>query len=238
MLPTLWLIPARGGSKGIPDKNLKPFCGRPLVCRAVDQALDCAEPGDVVFVSTDSEKIREAALTCGDVAPFLRPDHLATDSASSYDVIIHALSELKKRGCRFCRVILLQPTSPLRTVEDIKKALELWRPDIDMVVSVCESGANPYYNVFETDNQGMLHISKGDGNYSRRQDAPKVWEYNGAVYVMSVSSLENGPMSSFRRVLPSPMPASRSVDLDTPLDWLIAETIMKSATANENPVFS
>ena len=229
---TLWLIPARGGSKGIPGKNVKPFCGRPLVCRAVDQALDCAASDDVVFVSTDSEEIRAAALTCGDVAPFLRPDEFATDTASSYSVIMHALSAFGKRGHSFERVVLLQPTSPLRTVDDIREALSLWRPDVDMVVSVCEARTNPYYNAFEAGPEGMLHISKGDGHYTRRQDAPKVWEYNGAVYVISVSALEKGPFSSFTRILPSPMDASRSVDLDTPADWMIAEALMQSV----NPV--
>lgn len=225
-LPTLWLIPARGGSKGIPDKNVKPFLGRPLVCRAVDQALECRGPHDTVFVSTDSERIRAAAASCGDVVPFMRPDSLATDTASSYDVIIHALSEFSDRGMQFSKVVLLQPTSPLRTADDIRAALALWHPGIDMVVSVCEARANPYYNAFETDESGLLHISKGDGRFTRRQDAPKVWEYNGAVYVMSVESLMKGPMSGFRHILPSPMPASRSIDLDSPADWKIAEILM------------
>lgn len=222
---TLWLIPARGGSKGIPGKNVKPFCGRPLVCRAVDQALECADDGDMVFVSTDSEEIRTAALSCGDVVPFMRPAVFASDTASSYSVIMHALEEFKKRGHSFERVVLLQPTSPLRTVEDIAKAVKAWNNAIDMVVSVCEAKTNPYYNAFETDREGFLHISKGDGRYTRRQDAPKVWEYNGAVYVMTVSSLEKGPMSSFRKIVPSPMDSSRSIDLDTPADWLIAEAL-------------
>lgn len=224
---TLWLIPARGGSKGIPDKNVKPFCGKPLVCRAAEQALALAAPGDVVFVSTDSPKIREAALSCGDIVPFMRPDELASDTASSYSVIMHALKEFGRRGKKFEKVVLLQPTSPLRTLDDIKAALSLWNPDADMVVSVCEAKTNPYYNAFETDAEGFLHISKGDGRYTRRQDAPKVWEYNGAVYVMNTASLEKAPMSSFRKIIPSPMPASRSTDLDTPSDWIIAEALME-----------
>lgn len=224
---TLWLITARGGSKGIPHKNIKPFCGRPLVCRAVDQALECASPDDTIFVSTDSLEIKTAAESCDVEVPFLRPAHLASDTSSSYDVIIHALDEFEKRGKTFDKVVLLQPTSPLRTTDDIRNALVLWERDIDMVVTVCEAKANPYYNAFETDSDGFLHISKGDGNFTRRQDVPKVWEYNGAVYVMSVESLRRGPMSSFKRRVPSPMPAGRSFDLDSPTDWLIAETIFK-----------
>lgn len=224
---TLWLITARGGSKGIPRKNIKPFCGRPLVCRAIDQALECAAPGDTIFVSTDSEEIKTASESCGVEVPFLRPEHLASDKSSSYDVIIHALDEFERRGKAFDKVVLLQPTSPLRTTDDIRNALALWSADIDMVVSVCEAKANPYYNAFETDPNGFLHISKGDGMFTRRQDVPKVWEYNGAVYVMTVESLRKGPMSSFKKRVPSPMPAGRSVDLDSPTDWLIAETIFR-----------
>ncbi|MBD5279081.1 MAG: acylneuraminate cytidylyltransferase family protein [Bacteroides sp.] len=226
---TLWLIPARGGSKGIPDKNLKPFCGRPLVCRAADQAIALAVPGDMVFVSTDSSAIADTALTSGPVVPFLRPGNLATDTASTYDVIIHALDEFQRRGHLFDRVVLLQPTSPLRSLDDIENALRLWTPDCDMVVSVCEARTNPYYNAFETGPDGTLHISKGPGTYTRRQDAPKVWEYTGAVYVITVRALREGPMSSFRKIIPSPMDSSRSVDLDTPLDWMIAETLFKQA---------
>lgn len=224
---TLWIIPARGGSKGIPGKNVKPFCGRPLVCRATEQAIACAMPDDEIFVSTDSEEIKKAAESCGISIPFFRPDDLANDTASSYSVIIHALREFEKRGRHFSRVILLQPTSPLRTIEDIRGAADLWSPEIDMVVSVCEAHTNPYYNAFETDRDGFLHISKGEGKFTRRQDAPKVWEYNGAVYVMSVDALKKSPMSSFTKIIPFPMPSSRSVDLDTPEDWLIAETIYK-----------
>ncbi len=228
---TLWLIPARGGSKGIPDKNIKPFCGRPLVCRAVEQALECASADDYVFVSTDSTEIKNSAESCGIEVPFLRPAHLATDTASSYDVIIHVLNEMEKRNRFFNKVVLLQPTSPLRTTNDIKNALDLWTPSIDMVVTVCEAKTNPYYNGFETDPEGMLHISKGDGHYTRRQDAPKVWEYNGAVYVMTAEALKKGPMSSFKRIIPSVMPTERSVDLDTPTDWIIAETLYSRQNA-------
>lgn len=222
---TLWLIPARGGSKGIPGKNIKPFCGRPLVNRAADQALKCASNSDAVLVSTDDDAIAEAALDSGEVVPFRRPDSLATDTASSYDVIMHALKEFRQRGKEFERVVLLQPTSPLRSIDDIKGALSLWHPDIDMVVSVCESRVNPYYNAFETREDGTLVISKGDGRYTRRQDAPKVWEYNGAVYVMTVDSLKRGSMGTFRKILPFVMPSSRSVDLDTPADWIVAEAL-------------
>ena len=225
--PTLFLITAREGSKGIPGKNVRPLGGKPLVCHAIDQALAVAAPGDTVCLSTDSEKIREAGMTSGIEVPFLRPAELASDTASSYDVIIHALDFYSAHGLEFGKVVLLQPTSPLRETDDIRRAIELWSSDIDMVVSVCESKSNPYYNEFEADEQGMLRISKGDGHYTRRQDAPKVYEYNGAVYVMSVKSLRECPMSGFTRRIPYEMPQSRSLDLDTEFDWIMAEAMMR-----------
>lgn len=231
--PTLWLIPARAGSKGIPNKNLKPFCGDSLVSRAVLQAKECASPQDVIFVSTDSPRIKVEAEKHEVEIPFLRPEHLASDTASTYSVMLHVLEEFKMRGIEFEKVVLLQPTSPFRTAEDIKRAVKLWNHEIDMVVSVFESKANPYFTLFEEDKDGFLHHSKGDGDLSRRQDAPKVWEYNGAVYVISVPSLLRSPLSKFKRVLPSTMPSSRSIDLDTPQDWEIAELLYKKLYNNK-----
>ena len=231
-MKTLWLIPARGGSKGIPNKNLKPFCGESLVSRSVRQALSCASPEDVVFVSTDSEDIRKEGEKHGLDIPFMRPDKLASDSASTYDVILHVLKEFKESYIEFERVVLLQPTSPFRKLEDIEGALNLWHKGIDMVVSVSASNSNPYYNLFEEDSQGYLKISKGDGQYTRRQDAPKVWEYNGAVYVMTTESLLESPMSRFKKIIPYEMPSSRSIDLDTPEDWVLAEFLYKKHNSN------
>lgn len=194
------------------------------MARAIEQGLECAGPEDVVFVSTDSEAIKCEAENAGIEIPFLRPDELASDTSSTYSAIIHTLQEFHKFGLDFDRVVLLQPTSPFRTLEDITSAETRWSHEIDMVVSVCASSANPYYNLFETDSEGFLKISKGDGKFTRRQDAPPVWEYNGAVYVMTVSSLLKHSMNEFKKIVPYEMPASRSLDLDTPEDWAIAET--------------
>jgi N-acylneuraminate cytidylyltransferase len=123
-------------------------------------------------------------------------------------------------------IVLLQPTSPLRTVADVENALQLYNHDVDMVVSVAEALSNPYYTCYETTPEGFLHISKGDGLYTRRQDCPKVWEYNGAVYVINPASLRRMALGEFKRRIPSVMDRSRSLDLDTLTDWMIAETIL------------
>lgn len=223
----LYIIPARGGSKGIPGKNIKPLGGKPLLLHSVDHALQASAPKEDICVSTDSPEIRAIVEAYGLPVHFLRPAQLATDTAGSREVMLHALDFYEKmNGCQYDGIILLQPTSPLRMPEDIEAARALFTPPADMVVSVCQASVNPYYNAFEQDASGFLHISKGEGQYTRRQDAPPVWEYNGAVYVISPASLRAMPMGSFPRRIPYEMPRSRSLDLDTPLDWIMMEQLI------------
>ncbi len=222
----LFIIPARGGSKGIPGKNIRPFCGKPLICHAIDQAR-AFTTDDRICLSTDSAQIRGVAEDYGLRVPFLRPAELATDTAGSREVMLHALDFYTAIGTDTDRIVLLQPTSPLRSLEDIRRCINLYRDYCDMVVSVKEAATNPYYNAYETDSEGLLHISKGDGMYTRRQDAPKVWEYTGAVYVINPESLRRMPMGSFSRRLMCATDPKRAIDLDTPLDWLMAETISR-----------
>ena len=227
-MKTLYVIPARGGSKGIPHKNIKPLAGKPLIGYSIDVARQLAAD-DAICLTTDDPDIAATAESMGLNVPFLRPASLATDTCGTYEVLIHALDFYRDRGIDYDTLVLLQPTSPMRTADDVRAALALYSPDIDMVVTVKEAASNPYYNCYETDNDGFLHISKGDGGYTRRQDAPKVWEYNGAVYVINVESLRRMPLSAFTRRRMSVMPAERSVDLDTPVDWLIAEKLIENS---------
>ncbi len=227
-MKTLYVIPARGGSKGIPHKNIKPLAGKPLIGYSIDVARQLAADDDICL-TTDDPEIAATAESMGLNVPFLRPASLATDTCGTYEVLIHALDFYRDRGIDYDTLVLLQPTSPMRTADDVRAAMALYSPDIDMVVTVKEAASNPYYNCYETDNDGFLHISKGDGGYTRRQDAPKVWEYNGAVYVINVESLRRMPLSAFTRRRMSVMPAERSVDLDTPVDWLIAEKLIENS---------
>ena len=227
-MKTLYVIPARGGSKGIPHKNIKPLAGKPLIGYSIDVARQLAADDDICL-TTDDPEIAATAESMGLNVPFLRPASLATDTCGTYEVLIHALDFYRDSGIDYDTLVLLQPTSPMRTADDVRAAQALYSPDIDMVVTVKEAASNPYYNCYETDNDGFLHISKGDGGYTRRQDAPKVWEYNGAVYVINVESLRRMPLSAFTRRRMSVMPAERSVDLDTPVDWLIAEKLIENS---------
>lgn len=229
----LYLIPARGGSKGIPGKNIKSLGGVPLIGHSIRHALDAGADQTDVIVSTDSEEIAEIARGCGASVPFLRPAALATDTASSRDAILHAYDTMKAMGREYDAIVLLQPTSPFRRPEDIINAVRAYesaflkagsiseRPG--MAVSVSEARTNPYYSAFETDDDGFLHISKGDGRYTRRQDAPEVWEFNGAVYVLNPQLLRKHEISRLPRIIPVVMPADRSLDLDTLSDWERAE---------------
>lgn len=223
----LYIIPARGGSKGIPRKNIKDFAGKPLICYSIEAARTLSDDEHII-VSTDDEEIADVARSTGLKVEYMRPSHLATDTAGSREVMIDAMDWAERKGVDYDMIVLLQPTSPLRNAEDIRGCIELYSDEIDMVVSVVEAQSNPYYNCFETSPEtGYLHISKGDGLYTRRQDVPKAWEYNGAVYVINPKSLRDMPMGKFPRRIPYEMPRSRSVDLDTPTDWIIAEMIYK-----------
>lgn len=224
-MKTLYVIPARGGSKGIPGKNIKPLAGKPLIEYSIDVARMLAQDEDIC-VTTDDEEIINVVKQTGLKVPFVRPAELATDRSGTYEVLLHALDYYESKGVHYDVLVLLQPTSPLRTVDDVRKCLDLYTPDVDMVVSVKPATTNPYYNAFETDENGFLHISKGYGNYTRRQDAPKVWEYNGAVYVINTDSLRKMPLGKFTRRRMCEMSVEHSIDLDTPTDWLIAETLL------------
>lgn len=236
MLPLI-IIPARGGSKGIPGKNIKPLAGKPLIAYSIDTAKEiCGArhiPQANIIVSTDSDEIAAVARTCGIEVPYMRPASLATDTAGSREMMLHAARWAAAHGVEFHYILLLQPTSPLRTAADALRCMDLYERELpDMAVTVKEAAANPYYNCFETDpNTGTLRIAKGDGLFTRRQDAPKAWEFNGAVYAINPSSLMEMPMGSFPRRIPCEMPAERSVDLDTMLDWAIAEAIIANTTA-------
>lgn len=218
----LVIIPARGGSKGIPGKNIKPLGGKPLICYTIDVARAIVDDAHIC-VSTDDDQIIRIVEQYGLSVPFIRPAELATDTAGSYGVLLHALNFYESKGEHFDAVILLQVTSPFRTANHVHEALNLYNKDLDMVVSVKETDSNPYFLCFEEDTEGMLHISKGDGHYTRRQNCPPVYEYNGAIYIINPKSLKSMPLSKFTKCRKYVMDKEHSVDLDNMMDWMIAE---------------
>lgn len=225
-MKSLFLITARGGSKGIPHKNIKLLNGKPLICYSIDIARQFVDDGDIC-VSTDGEDIIKTVEDYGLKVPFKRPDELASDTAGSYEVILHAVKFYEDKGIHFDNVVLLQPTSPFRTKDDVEGCIAIFDKDCDMVVSVKPASSNPYYDIFEADANGYLVISKGDGKITRRQEAPKCYEYNGAVYVINIESLKIMHMNDFKKVRFYEMSEVHSVDLDTMLDWKYAELLIQ-----------
>ena len=225
MLRPLVIIPARGGSKGIPGKNIKELNGKPLIQYTIDAAREVFEDEEIC-VSTDAEEIKEVVEKLGLKVPFLRPASLATDQATTYDVLLHALEYYENNSYSPDVVILLQATSPLRNAQHIKEALHEYKKEYDMLVSVSLTKSNPYYVLFEENDAGWLKKSKS-GNFTRRQDCPDVWEYNGALYIINTASLKKGDFSTFQKIKKYVMDPSLSIDLDDMLDWKICELLLK-----------
>ena len=160
----LVIIPARGGSKGVPKKNIKVLGGKPLIQWTIDVAREIFED-NIICVSTDNFQIKKVVENLGLSVPFIRPKNLSTDTAGTYEVLLHALNYYENLGYFPDVIILLQPTSPFRTSKQIKEALELYTSNIDMIVSVKETKSNPYFVLREENENGFLVKSK-DSNLS------------------------------------------------------------------------
>lgn len=224
-MKSLVVIPARGGSKGIPHKNIKLLNGKPLICYSIDVARQFTTD-DNICVTTDDNEIIKVVEEYGLKVPFKRPDYLATDTCGSNEVIQHAYRFFAEKGIQYDAILLLQPTSPFRKVEFLKEAVALYDDSIDMVTSVKLSSCNPYYDGFEEDADGLLKISKGDGTIERRQDAPSVWQQNGSIYVINPKSLMEKGMAHFTKIRKYAMSELYSVDIDNSFDWKVAELVI------------
>ncbi|WP_374669156.1 cytidylyltransferase domain-containing protein [Ramlibacter sp.] len=210
---TLATICARGGSKGLPGKNIRDFAGRPLIAHTIAQALACPAL-DAVMVSTDDPAIAEVARAAGAQVPVLRPAHLATDEAGKLPVIEHLVAHLESQGQTVATVVDLQPTSPLREPSDIAAALAL-SARAGLVLSVCEARDNPYFNLVEQGADGIVRLSKSAG-FARRQDAPAVYALNGSIYVWRRDALAQAARAGLWSVpaVPYVMPRWKSADID------------------------
>lgn len=220
----LYLIPARGGSKGIPHKNIKQLNGKPLIYYSIDIARKLAADKDIC-VSTDDKEIKTIVENYGLKVPFLRPDYLASDTAGTSDVIVHALDYYSQLGVTYDVVVLLQPTSPLRTIKNVEECLELYSDNLDMVTTVKESSVSAV--LCKENNNGYLEQVIG-GNSVRRQDAEKLYEYNGAVYVINANAVKEKGLDGFTKIKKCVMAEIESIDIDSMLDWLLIETILKN----------
>lgn len=222
----LYIIPARGGSKGLPGKNIKLLAGKPMIAYSIEAALKSKYQG-TVFVSTDDTAIADAAKQFGAQVPLLRPAELATDSASTTDVIIHSLNYYKQQQLIFDLIVVLQPTSPLRTSADIDAAIDaLISKQAEAIVSVCENEHHPLWSNTLPDNGSMAQFIREDIKGKNRQQLPVHYRLNGAIYVSFVEAFLKNKGFVHSGTYAYIMPTERSVDVDHLIDFKLAELLL------------
>lgn len=225
----LAIIPARGGSKGIPGKNIKLLGGKPLLEYTVESARESRLLSRVILSSEDPTII-EVAKSLGLEVPFVRPAHLATDSSGTLEVVVHALNELAKQGEVYDAVCLLQPTTPFRDSGSIDEAISKFMElNSDSLLSVREvpKEFNPHW-VFEPDEKGFLNIATGEKEIiKRRQELPKAYFRDGSIYITRVDVIQNNSLYG-NRIGYIVSKGERYINLDTPGDWERAEALLKS----------
>ena len=222
------IIPARSGSKGLRDKNIKELCGKPLMAYSIEAALEsgCFE---VVHVSTDSESYAQTARRFGADVHFLRSAEMSSDTADSWDVVVEVLKRYEAEGLSFDTVCVLQPTSPLRTVEDIKNAFGLFSEKAaNAVISVCEADHPPkWFHPLPGDGD-MREFGGGEELEKRRQDFSTYYRINGAIYLMRTDYFLEDHHNVFReKTYAYIMDKRRSVDIDDRFDFEIAEALYR-----------
>jgi CMP-N,N'-diacetyllegionaminic acid synthase len=217
----LAIIPARGGSKGLPRKNILPLAGKPLIGWTIE-AVKNSKYVDRIIVSTEDNEIADISKSFGADIPFLRPKFLAQDDTPSMDVVIHAINKVSD----FDYVLLLQPTSPLRTNIDIDKCIKKCILNNALsCISVVAADKSPYwmYTINQNGSVKPILVEKG---YMRRQDLPMVYVLNGAIYFVKIDELIKTKQFVTEKSIAYIMPKTRSIDIDTELDFKFIENIL------------
>ena len=224
----LAVIPARGDSKGIPRKNLYPLNGKPLIAYTIEAALK-SKLLTRSIISTDSEEIAEVAEKFGGDVPFIRPNVLASDTASSIDVVKHAMKELEKAdGVRYNYAVLLQPTTPLRLSGDIDKVIQkLISTQCDTVITMVDVGAYHPARMYRIENDRLLGIMEESIAMRRRQDLPPIYIRSGDIYACKRNIIFNRNTMLGNDCRPLVIPSNRAVNIDTLEDLLFAEYLLK-----------
>jgi len=224
-MSTLATICARGGSTGVPRKNILPILGKPLIHYTIEQAQACPLI-DHVFVSTDDEEIAEVARQAGAQVPFLRPAEMATSTAAKIPVIQHLVDWVVDSGIEVDKIVDLDPTSPLREQEDIQSCIEMLDSETDVVITGYLAIKNPYFNMVEQQPDGYYSLVRRlPGDVNQRQRAPKVYAMNASIYVWHLHTLNKGLWDGKAKL--HIMPRKRSVDIDEPIDFKLVELYMR-----------
>lgn len=221
------LIPARGGSKRLPGKNIKTLGGKPLIAWTIETAK-ASKYIDNVVVSTDDIGIKEISSAFGAEVPFIRPDYLSHDTATSFDVIKHAIEFLNIAKPNHL-IVLLQPTSPLRTIDELNQALEFFlEKNAHGVVSVSETEHSPLWSNALPESLSMANFIRPEVQGKRSQDLSKFYRLNGSIYIYKVENLLAANQIFYdENVYGFETPQQTAIDIDTRLDFLVAETIIK-----------
>ena len=224
----LAIVPARGGSKGLPGKNVRSLCGRPLIQWSIDTALACKEI-DAVVVSTDDEQIAWVAAAAGAEVPFLRPPALADDTASSTNVVIHALDFLESKGRVFDIVLLLEPTSPLREVADIQVALQrMVDTKAAAIVSVCRAESTHPAFMFRSNEESRLEpFLSTSPTGLRRQEIEPLFYLDGTLYASTVEALRQQRSFYHEDTLAYEVAKWKALEIDDIEDFQMVEAIAK-----------
>lgn len=238
-IKVLGVVPARGESKGVPRKNLESLAGKPLIAYILEVALQ-AKTLDRVIVSTEDEEIAAVARGYGAEVPFLRPQELASDEVSLIPVLKHAVEQLDKMGWKADIVVSLQPTSPLTEPGDIENAVnKMIKTGCDSVVSVYQIERQHPYRAMRLEEDKLMPLYKEGQRFLQRQDLPLLYAFNGAIYVRKRNLLEGWGGQDFalgedvRAII---IDREKSIDINSPLDFLVAEAILKdkAVTVNED----
>lgn len=216
-MKVLAIIPARGGSKGVPYKNIISIKEKPLICYTIEVGLSAQRDGyiDELIVSTDDEEIAEISRVSGAKVPFLRPDYLSNDTAKSVDVMIHAYQFYNEKGHDFDTILLLQPTTPLRTVDDIKNALDIYKTTGATSLISCyrEEYICDLVSYYREGNYAVP-LNKNHNGGGRRQDLPDLYVRNGVIYITSVDQMQKNHKVFDDFPAMYVMPKERSINID------------------------
>jgi N-acylneuraminate cytidylyltransferase len=230
------LIPARGGSKGVPRKNIKDLAGKPLIAYSIEAALQSGLI-DRVVVSTEDEEIAETARSYGAEAPFMRPTELAQDDSPEWLVWQHAIKQLNKedRDSQVGVLVCVSPTSPLRSVEDLDACiLALTTSDVDMVITVTPAARSPYFNMVAINDSGLAELLiPPKGCVYRRQDVPAAFDVTTVAYAARPAFVLNANSMFEGKVKAVIIPPERALDIDTELDFRIAEVMLGLSSDEE-----
>ena len=227
----LGIITARGGSKGLPKKNILPLNGKPLIAWTIESALK-SKYLDRIILSTDNQEIADVSSKFGCEVPFIRPDNLAEDNSSSFDVIAHAIQYFNDINQSFDYIILLEPTSPLRETSDIDHAIQILhknRKIADSIVGVSKvESTHPVFDV-KINKNGLIQ-SYLDESFTiyRRQDLEELYFFEGTIYVSDTKALLREQKFYHARTLPYIVPKWKSIEIDEEIDMIIAEAILKN----------